>query len=280
MRSLPIPPRLQEIADSPKQLFVVGEIPDPTTVAYLAVVGSREYTSYGKHACEKLIRGLAGYPVCIVSGLALGIDGIAHKAALAAGLSTIAVPGSGLDPSVLYPAAHRHLAQDIVTGGGALLSEFEPTWKARPESFPQRNRIMAGLSHAVLVIEATQKSGTLITARLAVEYNRDVLAVPGPIDSPTSAGPHSLIKNGAALIETSADILVALNIREDHQASLPLAHLSPDERKVLELITKDHLSRDELIRTLNMPVTEANVLLAAMELKGFIHEELGFVVAR
>src|SRR3989344_5297892 len=149
------PPQLLEIPQPPKELFIVG---------------SRKYTTYGKEACEKLIEGLRGYPIVIVSGLALGIDSIAHKKALDVGLTTIAFPGSGLDPKVLYPATNAHLAERIVEAGGAVISEFEPDFRATPWSFPQRNRLMAGISDAVLVIEAEQKSGTLITSRLATEY--------------------------------------------------------------------------------------------------------------
>lgn len=268
---------LSEIPDAPKRIYLQGTLPPQSEYRYLAVVGSRTYSPYGRAACEALIKGLRGYKVCIVSGLALGIDGFAHRAALAAGLPTLAVPGSGLDPRVLYPAAHRALARDILDAGGALLSEFEPLWKPRPESFPQRNRIMAGLSHAVLVVEATERSGTLITSRLATEYNRDVLAVPGPIHSDTSKGPHMLIQKGAAVITKSADILEALGIGEDQQKAHALSNSSPAEERVLMLVAQNQLTHDELIRTLDMPVSDANILLASMELKGLIREELGRV---
>lgn len=269
------PRRLLEIADPPKQLYLAGSLPDETSYVYLAVVGSREYTPYGKQACERLIQGLAGYPVVIVSGLALGIDSVAHTAALEAGLPTVAVPGSGLDERVLYPACHKQLARDIVAGGGALLSEFDPLWKPRKESFPQRNRIMAGLSHAVLVIEATLKSGTLITARLAADYNRDVLAVPGPIHSETSRGPHMLIQKGAAIISSSDDITAALHIKKrGHTASL--VRLSTLEQAVAEILTQP-VSRDEVVRTLEIPASEANALLASLEIKGYVRERLGLL---
>jgi DNA processing protein len=276
MQSVPVPTPLTEIPQPPKQLYVRGTLPDLDTYRYLAVVGAREFTSYGKQVCEALIRGLRGYPVCIVSGLALGIDGIAHKAALEAGLPTVAVPGSGLNDQVLYPASHRRLARDILDSGGALLSEFEPMYRARPESFPQRNRIMAGLSRATLVVEAAEKSGTLITARLSLDYNRDVLVVPGPVTSVTSAGPHMLLRTGAALVRNSEDILEALGI---DAASTTLKHteLSESEARVCAILATGPLSRDELIRALNMPPTEANVLLSSMELKGIIYEVLGKV---
>ena len=145
------PALLREIPDPPEQLFIRGTYPSEDYI-FLCVVGSRKYTPYGKSACQSLLSGLRGYPIAIVSGLALGIDAIAHEAALTAGLPTVAVPGSGLQDSVLYPRTNFGLAQRILKAGGALLSEFPPEHEARPENFPQRNRIMAGLSHATLVI--------------------------------------------------------------------------------------------------------------------------------
>ena len=143
------PKLLKEINDPPKRLYVEGTLP-ADDAKWLCVVGSRKFSNYGKEVCEELIAGLVGQPVIIVSGLALGIDAIAHNAALNAGLKTIAVPGSGLDPKVLYPKSHFQLARKILEAGGALISEFEPDMVATPYTFPQRNRIMAGLCHATL----------------------------------------------------------------------------------------------------------------------------------
>ncbi|NCU28960.1 MAG: DNA-protecting protein DprA, partial [Candidatus Moranbacteria bacterium] len=171
------PPQLLEIPQPPKNLYIRGKLPDPD-LTYLAIVGSRNYTSYGKDICEKLIKGLKGYPIVIVSGLALGIDSIAHKMALSVGLKTIAFPGSGLSDKAIYPKTNIFLAQEIIENDGCLISEFEPDFISTLYSFPQRNRLMAGMSKAVLIIEAEEKSGTLITARLALDYNKDVLAVP------------------------------------------------------------------------------------------------------
>lgn len=271
------PPLLSEIPDKPKALWHVGTVPAWNEYVFLSVVGSRRYTTYGKQCCEALIAGMRGYPVCIVSGLALGIDGIAHRAALRAGLSTIAVPGSGLSEKTLYPATHRALAAEIVANGGLLLSEFPPEHKARPENFPQRNRIMAGISHAVLVIEAELRSGTLITSRIAAEYNRDVFAVPGSISSETSAGTHMLIQKGAALVQHSSDILDALGVEKRQQETTEtLAFLAPAEQQVMALLTNP-LPRDELVTHLGIPISETNTLLAAMELKGYITERMGMV---
>ena len=186
------PPRLLEIPEPPEHLWLAGAPLSQETV-HLAVVGSRKYSAYGKEACETIIAGLSGYDITIVSGLAIGIDTIAHESALSAGLRTIAVPGSGLDVKILYPRQNVRLAERILNEGGTLLSEFEPGFKATPYSFPMRNRIMAGLAQATLVVEAGEKSGTLITARLATDYNRDVLAIPGSMFSQMQREQTSLL---------------------------------------------------------------------------------------
>jgi DNA processing protein len=272
-----LPPLLQEIVDPPKTLYQVGSLPDSEKNKYLCIVGSRKYSSYGKSVVEHLIEELRGYPVVIVSGMALGIDGIAHKSALDAGLKTIAVPGSGLSPSALYPRIHVSLANRIVHEGGTLLSEYEPMFKATPWSFPQRNRIMAGISHAVLVIEATMQSGTLITARLASEYNRDVLAIPGGIFNASSAGPHLLIKKGATPITNSHDLLEALGFsNQTTDSSQKYINASEEEQIILNLLDEP-IEKNELIMKISLPISQANILLSTMELKGFIKEELGKV---
>ena len=267
------PALLREIPDPPETLYLRGTLPPPET-KLLAVVGSRRMSRYGKDACEHLISGLAGYPIAIVSGLALGIDGVAHEAALDAGIVTIAIPGSGLSEEVLYPRTHVRLAHRILENGGALLSEFEPDWKPRPESFPQRNRIMAGISHAVLIIEAGLQSGTLITARLATEYNRELLIVPHSIFAEGGAGGHVFAKSGAAPARGPEDILEALEI-EKTETARDMA-LTDEEQKVIDILSEP-TPRDELIRALEMPISAANVLLASMELRGLIAESMGEV---
>lgn len=269
------PPFICEINDPPKLLYMEGEYPPPDQ-KFLCVVGSRKYSSYGKDACEKLIAGLAGLPVAIVSGLALGIDGIAHRAALAAGLKTVAVPGSGLSRRVLYPSANRRLAEEILAAGGCLLSEFEPETRGAYWTFPQRNRIMAGLSHAVLIIEAERKSGTMITMKLAADYNRDVLALPGSIFSPTSEGPHYLIRNGATPITSPEDLREALGFRKDEagQAAERFADCSDEELAILKILAEP-MSRDALIQKSGKEAKEIGMLLTLLELKGHIRESLG-----
>jgi DNA processing protein len=237
----------------------------------LAVVGSRQYSDYGKMVCETLIEELAPYNISIVSGLALGIDSIAHRKAMEVGLHTIAIPGSGLDDSVIYPKSHLNLAKDIEKNG-ALLSEFEPTTSAATYTFPKRNRIIAGISHATLVIEAAPRSGTLITARLAMEYNRDVLTVPGSIYSRKSFGPHSLIKNGAALIQSGADIVEILGLEiAPTKKKIPLTAME----NILYIELSTSISKDELIEKSKLSIEEIDLLLSTLELKGAIETKLG-----
>src|SRR3989338_1563878 len=271
------PPLLREIPDPPKKgLWLRGELPS-FDKKWLAVVGARACTPYGRQALEYLLGGIAGYPVVIVSGLAYGIDAEAPKAALRHGLPTVAVPGSGLDWNVLYPKANQGLAREILATGGALLSEEKPDATALDYMFPRRNRIMVGLSHATLVVEAKEKSGSLITAKLATEYNRDLLIVPGSIFSESSKGTHQFLKLGAAPATEPADILKALGLADAKPLNLEeRTDLSENEIQVLKLIASP-ISRDELIRSLGMPTTEVNVLLSAMEIKGLIVESLGVV---
>jgi len=271
-----IPEPLREIPQPPKTLYIRGNLPD-LDMTYLAVVGSRKYTSYGKEICEKLIHGLKGYPIVIVSGLALGIDSIAHRSALDVGLTTISFPGSGLDNNVLHPRCNVRLAQEIIDKGGCLISEQIPSFIATLYSFPQRNRLMAGISKAVLIIEAEEKSGTLITARMALDYNRDVLAVPGSAFSSNSNGTNRLIKQGATPITTSEDILMALGFEIEKPAQTDkekYADCGKDEMRIINLL-REPMPRDELIRELGLGIGSANALLSIMEIKELIKEELG-----
>lgn len=272
------PPLLREIPGAPKQLYVRGTLPSPE-MKWLAVVGSRAVSSYGKQVVRYLLEGLRGYPIVIVSGLAYGIDAEAHKAALAASLTTVGVPGSGIAWDTLYPRGNVNLAREIVKAGGALLNEFEPNFKATDYSFPQRNRVMAGLCQATLVVEAKEKSGSLITARLAADYNRDVLVVPGSIFSEESKGTHQFLRLGATAITKPEDILQALGITKRKPEEIMRTDVSEEEMRVLAIISTP-LSRDELLDALAMDITQANVLLSMMEIKGLITEELGVVRAR
>jgi len=266
IRKLPkkdFPKALLEIPQPPEQLYIIGELPKENLI-YLCVVGSRKFTSYGRESCEKIISGLKGYPIVIVSGFAMGIDTIAHKKAMQTGLKTIVFPGSGLSDEAIYPKTNVRLMREVVEKGGCLISEFEPDFKATQWSFPMR-------------IEAEEKSGTLITARLATEYNRDVLVVPGSIFSSNSKGTNKLIKQGATPVTCAEDVLEALGFEvkkdENMQAKL-FEDLSPEEKKVVELL-REPIPRDDLIRAMKMPIPNANAILSIMEIKELIKEEMG-----
>ena len=271
------PPLLFEIPDPPKKLYARGSLPDWHEYKILTVVGSRNYSTYGKEVTRSLIQGLRGYPVLIVSGLALGIDGIAHEAALEYGVRTLSVPGSGLDDAVIYPRQHSKLARRILESGGALLSELEPDTVAAPWIFPARNRIKAGMSHAVLIIEASEKSGTLITARLGMEYNRDVLTVPGSIFAKNSFGPHSLIRDGATPVTCSMDILEALHVKAHEETTQMTLDVTKEEGVLLALL-ETPLGKDELIRRAAKPAHETNAVITMLELKGYIREHDGVIM--
>lgn len=275
LRSEDFPALLREIPDKPSLLYMRGALPSPEH-KLLCVVGSRACSAYGRRQTHRLLAGLANYPVAVVSGLALGIDGEAHKAALDVGLPTIAVLPSSVDDDSLYPSAHRSLAQRILSAGGALLSEYAPPHRPQVYDFPARNRIGAGLSHAALIIEAGEKSGTLITARLALDYNREVLAVPHELERETGTGTNSLIRQGATLVQGSADILQALGfaaVPETQQLSFP-SDLTENETRVLHALNRA-LARDELIEYSGLSAQEANIALSSLLIRGLIVERLG-----
>jgi DNA processing protein len=267
--SAEFPSLLREIPQPPKSLNYRGALP-PHHTTLLSVVGSRKYTLYGRQVVDELIGGLRGYPIGIVSGLAFGIDSLAHEAALANNLYTLAIPGGGLGDDVIYPATHKRLAFRILEAGGGMLSEYAPDFRATEWSFPQRNRLVAGISRATLLIEAAEKSGTLITARMVTDYNRELLVVPGSIFSKTSAGTHQFLKLGATPVTTAKDILEVLGIEEkvEGEAS-PRPKLTLEESAVLTLLTEPR-HRDELIRLLDIDISKAAQLLMMMELQGHI----------
>lgn len=270
------PKALLEIPQPPENLWIIGDLP-PEDLIYLCVVGSRKFTSYGKEACEKIIAGLKGYPIVIVSGFAMGIDTIAHKKAMQVGLKTIVFPGSGLSDEAMYPKTNVKLMTEIVESGGCLISEFEPDFKATQWSFPMRNRLMAGISKAVLIIEAEERSGTLITARLTTEYNRDLLVVPGSIFSSNAKGTNKLLRQGATPVTNAEEVLEALGFEQEKPVELQqrlFADLSPEEKKITELL-REPISRDDLIRALKLPTPTVNTLISVMEIKGLIKEEFG-----
>jgi len=275
------PKAFSEIPQPPENLYAIGDLPDSDLV-YLCIVGSRKFTSYGRDACEKIIEGLKGYPIVIVSGFAMGIDTIAHKKAMQVGLKTLVFPGSGLSESAMYPKTNIRFMREVVESGGCIISEFEPDFKATYWSFPMRNRLMAGISKAVLVIEAEEKSGTMITARLATEYNRDLLTIPGSIFSSFSKGTNKLLKQGATPVTEAKDVLLVLGFdvedsKEEKAKQLRLfEELSSEEKKVFEIL-REPMPRDELLRAMKMPIANANAILSVMEIKDLIKEEMGEV---
>jgi DNA processing protein len=278
----PLLARLLELHDVPDKLYIAGTLPQVRLDEYgratpriVTVVGSRKYTSYGKLAVEKLLSSLSGEEVIVLSGLALGIDGISHESALKNGLITFAVPGSGLDAKVIYPRTHLPLAEEIVAAGGVLISEFAPEMQAAQWTFPARNRIMAALSDALLVIEATEKSGTLITARQALELGRDIGAVPGDIFSDSSQGTNMLIKDGAYMIRNADDLFDLLHLQRKIQNE-NVHDLTDSEKKILGYLGEP-VEKDTLLLKSELPMDQFLMTLTSLEMKGCIQETFGEV---
>jgi DNA processing protein len=260
------PPLLKHVSDGPPLLYVRGTL-QPGDELAVAVVGTRRASVYGKQACERLVGEVAGRGVTIVSGLARGIDAVAHRSTLAAGGRTIAVVGCGVD--VVYPPEHAGLAREIAATG-AIVSECPLGAAPEAGNFPARNRIIAGMSRLTLVVEAGETSGALITARCAVDQGRDVLAVPGSILAPGCVGTNRLIQQGAKLVQTVDDILDELDVTAVGQ-QLAFRALAPDdpmERAILDLLTGEPMHVDELVRQLAVPVAMVSSALALLELKG------------
>jgi len=271
------PDRLKQCYDAPLVLFHRGnaELDHPRV---LSIVGSRRATRYGKRVCEFLIEQLAPYRPLIVSGLAYGIDVTAHQAALKYGLPTVAVLGHGLNH--MYPAAHAGISRSIRSQGG-LLSEFMHDCPPAPGNFPKRNRIIAGLSDATVVVEATEKGGALITAGIASGYDREVFALPGRLSDENAAGCLALIKNQQAqLVTAGADVAHYLNWQEDFKKdshpTVP-AIKNENERKILKVLKQiDHISVDELVNKTGIP---RNILLSSLlslEIAGYVENVSGF----
>lgn len=274
------PARLKEIYDYPPILYVRGAITAADEWC-LAVVGTRRATAYGRQVTEEIVTDLARSSITIVSGLARGVDSVAHQAALDAGGRTIAVLACGLD--IIYPAENLNLARRIVENG-ALVSEYPPGVKPRPDHFPRRNRILSGMSLGVLVTEAGEGSGALITADLALEQNRDVLAVPGSILSPGSRGTNHLIQQGAKLVQRCQDILEELNLRAVAQ-QMEFKEIIPEsatEAELLKRLSAEPVHVDEVCAGTGLPVSTVSSTLAMMELKGLVRTvgNMSYVLAR
>ena len=265
------PQLLKQIPDNPFLIYMKGDL---SCLKYplVAVVGSRKLTSYGIQAASGLSRDLANSGICVVSGLAFGVDAAAHNGALAAGGKTIAVLGNSLDDASIAPRSNFNLAQDILNAGGLLISEFPIQTKADVWTFPRRNRIMAGMSLGTLVIEAAEKSGSLITANLALDYNRDVFALPGSIFSPQSTGTHKLIKAGAKLVCSAQDIIEELRLNpsgQNEEKKLAM-DLSENEKLVYEKLSHESLYIDIISRLTKLDTSTISSTLAILEIKGVV----------
>ncbi|MFH0936696.1 MAG: DNA-processing protein DprA [Candidatus Daviesbacteria bacterium] len=264
------PKLLKEIYDPPTVLYFKGEI-KKTDEKAIAVVGTRKMTGYGKLVTEKLASELANLGITVVSGLARGVDSTAHKAVVEAGGRTLAVLGGGLNN--IFPPENIDLAKKITQGFGAVFSEFPPDHPSLPGNFPARNRIISGLSLAVLVTEAAEDSGSLITARCALEQGRDVFAVPGPITSDLSKGPSILIKQGAKLITEAEEILEELGIEKRQVASVMSREnlkLSEIEEKILECLENENQHIDEICRKLSISAASVSAALVKMEIHSLV----------
>lgn len=259
------PVLLKQIYDPPIVLFYKGNLKYEKAIA---VVGTRKITGYGKAVTDQFVKKLVEGGLTIVSGLARGVDSYAHFTTLKEGGKTIAVLGSGLNQ--VYPPENKKLSEDIIKGGGALISEFVPDQTSFPGNFPARNRIISGLSAATLVIEAAVDSGSLITARLALEQGREVFAVPGPITSDLSMGPIDLIKEGAIPVTSAKDVLDVLGIKRSSSVRLNLQDLTEDEQKVMQCLQSESIHIDELGRILNFPSAKISALLLKMEISGLV----------
>jgi DNA processing protein len=276
------PRLLKEIDDPPPILYVRGAFV-PQDEKALAIVGTRMPTPYGQQAASHLAGQIAQAGLTIVSGLARGIDTLAHLAALQNNRRTIAVVGSGIDEASIYPPSNRKLAQQILENG-AVVSEYPLTAPALKHHFHARNRIISGLSLGSLVIEAKEKSGALITAEHALAQNREVFALPGPIYSPTSVGPNNLIKMGAKLVTKTEDILEELNLKTLTE-QIEVRQILPDneeEAKILQLLSDEPTHIDKIVNDTKMDTAAVNASLALMEMKGKIKNMGGmnYVIAR
>ena len=260
------PERLRHIPDPPLVLYYRGTLQRGER-GWVAVVGARSATRRGMQLAETIGRDLAAAGATVVSGLARGIDGAAHRGALSARAGGAwAILGSGLQD--VYPRQHRGLAERIVEAGGAVLSEYPPHAAPNRGHFPERNRLISGLCEGVVVVEASRRSGSLITARAAGEQGRDVMAVPGPVGSPLSAGCHWLIKQGAALVEDAEDILAELGYAAGPRENPP--EPPPELAPVYEAVSRLEASPDEIALTLGMPVDAVIGALVQLELAGFV----------
>ena len=269
------PKLLKQIEDPPAVLYYKGDLFGCNLERTVAVVGSRKSTYHAKEAVNKIISELVGTDICIVSGLAAGIDTSAHNSAIENNLKTIGVIASGFD--FIYPTSNKNLYEKIEKGGGAVVTEYYPTFQPLKFRFPQRNRIVSGLSYGTLVAEASLKSGALITANLCLEQGRELMCIPGLISNPNTEGIYKLLKNGATLVTQAQDILEALNweIKPAEQLKINLEGLSSTEEKILDAIEVEEKNADEIALETKIDIDELLTTLTTMELKGIIKQVTG-----
>ncbi len=267
------PDRLRQIIQSPFVLYIKGKILTEDTWA-VAIVGTRRFSPYGRQVAEEITHTLARNGITIISGLARGIDGIAHRSAIDAGGRTIAVLGSGLD--ILYPPEHRALAEEILDKG-ALISDYPLGTPPDGSNFPPRNRIISGLSKIIIVIEAGERSGALITATYAAEQGKEVFAVPGKISAPMSKGTNLLIKQGAHPLLSPQDVLDLLNMTlvAEQRVIRKALPSDPKEAVLYQAVGEEPLHVDEICSQVNLPIEEVTSTLALMELKGMVRKTFG-----
>lgn len=270
------PKMLKNIDNPPAVLYYKGKLFECNLNKTLAVVGSRKASLHGREDLKKILSGLVNTDICIVSGLASGIDTVAHTSAIENNLKTIGVIASGLDH--IYPASNKTLYQNIENGYGAVVTEYYPTFEPIKFRFPQRNRIVSGLSYGTLVAEASLKSGALITANLTLEQGRELMCVPGLISNPNTQGIYKLLKNGATLVTESDDILNALNweIQKDvHSEQLTLPMLTNEEELIYKNLEIEEKGIDELLALTKLKFDDLLMNLTTMELKGIIKQSAG-----
>ena len=264
------PQRLKEIEQPPPVLYIRGQyLPDDLFA--VAIVGTRRVTAYGRQITEELAAYLASNGITVISGLARGVDGIAHQTALKAGGRTIAVLGSGVDK--IYPPEHRGLADKMIERG-AIISDYAPGTPPDAANFPPRNRIVSGLSLAVVVIEAGETSGALITAEFAAEQGREVFAVPGSILAPQSKGTNKLIQNGALPLLSVNDLMQALNLTRmgEQKAARKVIPSDETEARLMDVLSDEPLHVDEIRNQTELPIEKVSATLALMELKGMVRQ--------
>lgn len=262
---------LKEISDPPAVLYYKGDLESCNLERTVGFVGSRRSTRFGGDAVRKVIKELAGTDICVVSGLAAGIDTIAHTAALDNGIKTIGVIASGFD--FVYPASNKKLYERIENGGGTVVTEYYPTFEPLRYRFPQRNRIVSGLSKGVVVAEAALRSGALITANLALEQGRELLCIPGLITNPNTAGVYKLIKDGAGIVTCAEDILNAFNwelLLPETKQNQEIDNLDVDEKKILYTINIEPKTFDEIQAETKINTEKLLGLLTMLELKSLI----------